>query len=187
MAVSAADEAIDLARRIQAGERPAEEDLVARYGPGVAAILRRATGDRAATQDLYQDVFRLAIEKIRRGDLREPAKLPGFLCGIARNLAVDHYRGTWRRTGEPLEDVEPADASPDPLDRLLAGEKAALVRQVLAELGSDRDREVLFRFYIGEEDKERLCSELNLTSLHFNRVLFRARQRYRELYERRIS
>jgi len=58
---------------------------------------------------------------------------------------------------------------------------------VIGELDGDRDRELLFRFYIAEEDKERLCEELGLTSLHFNRVLFRARQRYKELYERRVK
>jgi RNA polymerase sigma-70 factor (ECF subfamily) len=56
----------------------------------------------------------------------------------------------------------------------------------MAELGSDRDRQLLFRFYVGEEDKDRLCRDLDLSSLHFNRVLFRARQRYKELYERRF-
>ncbi|HET9795823.1 MAG TPA: sigma-70 family RNA polymerase sigma factor, partial [Thermoanaerobaculia bacterium] len=55
-------------------------------------------------------------------------------------------------------------------------------RRVLAELPSERDRRILFRFYIDEDDKEQICRELSLTSLHFNRVLFRARERYRALY-----
>lgn len=157
-----------------------------RFGPGVAAILRRAANDPALAQDLYQDVFRLAIEKIRHGDLKDPAKLPGFLCGLARNLAIDHFRTAKRRRVEPLEAVEPRDASADPLERLLSSERASLVREVMADLGSDRDRQLLFRFYVGEEDKDRLCRDLALSSLHFNRVLFRARQRYKELYERRL-
>jgi RNA polymerase sigma-70 factor (ECF subfamily) len=185
--VSAAEQAAALAGRIQAGEPGAEAELVQRYGPAVAGILRRATRDPSLAQDLYQDAFRLAIEKIRRGELREAAKLPGYLCAVARNLALEHYRGTARRRNEPLDDVvEPLDAGPNPLDRLLASEKAALVRQLIEELDSERDRQVLLRFYIAEEDKDRLCEELNLTSLHFNRVLFRARQRYKELYERRM-
>lgn len=57
------------------------------------------------------------------------------------------------------------------------------MRRVLAELPSDRDREILFRFYIAEDEKDSICRDLGLTSLHFNRVLFRARERYRELYE----
>jgi RNA polymerase sigma-70 factor (ECF subfamily) len=35
---------------------------------------------------------------------------------------------------------------------------------------------------VAEEDKARICADLGLSSLHFNRVLNRARDRYRELY-----
>jgi RNA polymerase sigma-70 factor (ECF subfamily) len=54
----------------------------------------------------------------------------------------------------------------------------------MAELPSARDRQLLYRFYLGEEDKERICVDLKLTSLQFNRVLHRARERFRELYQR---
>ncbi|HEV2666451.1 MAG TPA: hypothetical protein VG324_16150, partial [Blastocatellia bacterium] len=73
---------------------------------------------------------------------------------------------------------------PNPLEELLQKERAAIARQIINELKSDRDRQVLFRFYIAEEEKKRICEDLGLTSLHFNRVLFRARERYRELYEK---
>jgi RNA polymerase sigma-70 factor (ECF subfamily) len=46
---------------------------------------------------------------------------------------------------------------------------------------SKRDRTLLMRFYIDEEEKEKICLELNLSSLHFNRVIFRARRRFKEL------
>lgn len=59
-----------------------------------------------------------------------------------------------------------------------------MIRRVLNGLTTDRDREVLFRFYINEERKEQICADLGLSDLHFNRVLHRARQRYKELYEK---
>lgn len=67
---------------------------------------------------------------------------------------------------------------------LLRKEKARAIRQVLRQLNSERDREVLYRFYIAEEHKEQICADLGLTNLHFNRVLYRARERFRELCER---
>jgi len=69
------------------------------------------------------------------------------------------------------------------LDRIAAGEQARRVRQVLEELGTERDREILRRFYLSSEDKEEICKDWGLSSLQFNRVLCRARERYRELYE----
>jgi RNA polymerase sigma-70 factor (ECF subfamily) len=72
----------------------------------------------------------------------------------------------------------------DAVNQLLQQEQAAMVRTVLGELESDRDREILFRFYLAEDDKERICRDLGLTAVHFNRVLFRARERFGELYRK---
>jgi RNA polymerase sigma-70 factor (ECF subfamily) len=177
--------ALDIVARIRAGDAAAESELVTRYSRGLAVILRRVTRDPAVADDLRQETFRIGLGKIRRGDLREPARLAGFLASLARNLAIDHYRRS-ERAGRTV-DVDAmsgqACTHPGPLELLLKSEQAALARRVLADLDSDRDREVLTRFYVGEEDKGLLCRDLGLTSLQFNRVLFRARQRYRERYE----
>jgi DNA-directed RNA polymerase specialized sigma24 family protein len=73
------------------------------------------------------------------------------------------------------------------LHDLLDRENAALVRQAIQDLGNDRDRQILLRFYIAEEDKDRIAADYGLTSLQFNRVLHRARQRYRELLLDRLG
>lgn len=149
----------------------------------MAVILDRHTSGRPEAEDLFQDTFGLALEKLRRGELREPAKLPGFLAQIARNLAIEHYRKVSRRKTDAdsdavLEAVSPRDS---PLGDLLARENAALVRRALEELGNERDRQILLRFYIAEEDKDRISADFGLDSLQFNRVLHRARQRYKTL------
>ncbi|MCP4664535.1 MAG: hypothetical protein GY856_54820 [bacterium] len=51
---------------------------------------------------------------------------------------------------------------------------------------TERDREVLSRFYLAEEDKEQICCDLGLAGEHFKRVLFRARRRFKKLYEARV-
>ena len=174
----------ELVRRIRAGDAAAESELVSRYGRGVTILIHRASSDASAVDDLYQQTFQIALEKIRRGDLREPERLSGFICSLARNLVIDHFRkAAARRFPGSAEGSLAADPAPGPLESLLRVEKASIVRRVLAELPSERDREILFRFYITEEEKESICRDLGLTSLHFNRVLFRARERYRELYE----
>ena len=179
----------DLVRRILAGERSAEEELVLRYTRGVTIIVRRIVKDPCVTEDLCQETFRLVLEKVRRGDLREAERLSGFVCSLARNLAIDYFRQAARR--ETLEDIEATrplpDPAPDQLSLLLQKEKAKAIRQVLKELKSERDREVLYRFYIAEEEKEQICTDLGLSSLHFNRVLYRARERFRELCEQTIK
>ena len=102
---------------------------------------------------------------------------------------IDHFRKAARqRNLTGIEDAASIPrAAPSQLDELLQSEKAELVRRVINDLGSDRDRQLLFRFYIAEEEKESICADLGLTSIHFNRVLHRARERYRELYEKAVE
>jgi RNA polymerase sigma-70 factor (ECF subfamily) len=177
--------AADLVRRIQAGDAQAESELVARYARGVTLIIARGCRDRSAVDDLCQDTFRIAIERLRRGELREPERLSGFMCSLARNLVTEHFRRVARDERLAAADPDPpADAGPSPLDALEKAELAASVRQLLAELPTERDRLVLFRYYVAEEASAAISADLGLTRVHFNRVLFRARERFRELYER---
>jgi RNA polymerase sigma-70 factor, ECF subfamily len=155
----------------------------------VAILLDRHTNGRPEAEDLFQDTFQLVIEKLRRGELREPAKLPGYLAQIARSLAIEHYRKAQRRKTDPDSDAiaEVEASGSGALSELLTREDAGLVRQVIRELGTERDRDILLRFYIAEEDKERIQADLGLSSLQFNRVLHRARERYRDLYLERVG
>lgn len=59
------------------------------------------------------------------------------------------------------------------------------MREVFRDLGTPRDRELLVRYYLHDEDKDSVCRRLGLTEAHFNRVIFRARERFRGLLERR--
>lgn len=175
-----------LVARIRQGERTAEEELVRRYSRGVSIILRRLAGSETVADDLYQDVFLRAVEKIRAGEVRDPERLSGFICSLARNLAIDYLRRSApeKASADAAAGLSIADPAPGPLARVLHLEDAAAIRQVMSELSSDRDRQVLYRFYLKEEDKDAICADLNLTSLQFNRVLHRARERFRELYKK---
>ncbi len=168
--------------RIQGGEARAEEELVERYSAGLRYLLRRWTRDLAVAEALYQETFRLAIEKIRAGELRVAVKLQAFLRGLARTLSTRYYQRETRWSGEPAG-TEIPDPAQGQLVALLRRETSLLVWRLLDELKQERDREVLFRFYIAEESKEAICDQYGLNDLHFNRVLFRARRRFRQLCE----
>lgn len=180
----------DLVLRIGSGDRRAEAELVERYGEGVLFLLCRWTRSRDEADDLYQETFRRGIEKIRAGEVRDPERLPAFLRGLAKNLTTDHYRRAALRGGResPIESSpEPADDMPGQLGALLRREKIGIVRRLLSELPLERDRQVLVRFYIQEEDKERICDDLGLSRSDFNVVLFRARRRYQLLFEKAVA
>ncbi|MFL6201457.1 MAG: RNA polymerase sigma factor [Thermoanaerobaculia bacterium] len=176
-----AQAATGLVRRIASGDAAAEGEFFARYSRGLLYLLRRLAPEMA--EDLHQETFRIVLERLRRRELDEPEGLAGFLRGTARNLVIAERRKAARRRTE-ADDEELAQAvhpAPGQLSAVLLDEEAETVRQLIRELPTERDRQLLLRFYVTEEDKESLCADLGLDSLHFNRVLFRARQRFKEL------
>lgn len=183
--------AADLVRRIHGGrihgggDVAAETALFERYSRGLLYMLRRMAGDPALADDLHQETFRVVIERLRERGLEEPERLAGFLHRTAKNLFIGGYRkGVRRKTEGEIDGLETvADPADDPHQQAVRQEESALVRRLIGELETDRDRQILYRFYIAEEDKERICADLDLSSLHFNRVLFRARQRFKDLLE----
>ncbi len=177
--------AADLVRRIAGGDAAAEAEMVERYSRGLVFMLRRMTGNPDLADDLHQDAFQIVLERLRGEGLAEPERLAGFLNRTARNLFIADYRKKTRRKTGGFEQAEaPADPAPDQLSRALLDEETALVRELIDRLEPDRDRQLLYRFYIVEEAKERICADLELSSLHFNRVLFRARRRFKTLLQR---
>jgi RNA polymerase sigma-70 factor, ECF subfamily len=179
-----AEVATGLVRRIAAGDAAAEGELVQRYSRGLLYLLKRMAPELA--DDLHQETFRIVLERLRKRELDEPAGLVGFLRGTARNLALAERRKTARRRTDS-DDEEVAQAvhpAPSQLSSVLLDEEAETVRRLIRELPTDRDRQLLLRYYVSEEEKERLCTDLGLDSLHFNRVLFRARQRFKEILVR---
>ncbi|HYJ39206.1 MAG TPA: sigma-70 family RNA polymerase sigma factor, partial [Steroidobacteraceae bacterium] len=124
---------------------------------------------------------------LRTQPLDDPDKLPAFVAQIARNLVIAERRKERRRKTDV--DSEAIDAVPDHAqgqEQDAQRESAAVaIRKVLAEMKSIRDRSLLVRYYLRDEDKKDICRELGLTEPSFNVVLFRARARFLELLEKR--
>lgn len=180
----------DLVRRIEAGDTRAEDKLVARYRLGVEVILAQLTRDPALAQDIHQETFALVLTKLRAGELRDPKALPAFLRSVARNLLIANRRkeARYNRLDEDRQvhgpTRGPVQRHPSQLQRLLASEEAERVRLLLGELRFERDRGILVRYYLTGDSREDICRDLDLDPGLFNRSLYRARQRFRELWER---
>lgn len=177
----------DLAARIRNSDRSAEEDLVRRYGPGLLRLLTRRTRDAEVARDLRQDTFETALAKLRVGELENPASIGAYLRGIAERLATGHYRKDARRATTPDSDMIEREADPrqSPFENVSNEQVQKAVRALIAELPTPRDRDILIGVYVNEEEKEQLCARLEIDATHFNRVLFRAKQRFRELLVQR--
>jgi RNA polymerase sigma-70 factor (ECF subfamily) len=182
-------ELVGIVQRIIAGDSEAEAEVVRRYARGVSVIIERIIRSQTASDDVSQDTFKIVLAKIRSGDLRQPERLSGFVCSVARNAAIDYVRrARYAQKREVSDDAEHiADSAPSPLDEILKQERARVVRQIISELKIDRDRVLLLRYYIAEEEKDRICEDLHMTRAQFNNVISRATARFKEIYVRRIG
>lgn len=174
---------LEIAARIAAGDRAAEGELVqhTRFGLWMVLVKRGCSKDEA--EDLAQEALIVALRRLRAGELEDPSRISGYLLRTALYM----QRGAQRRLSESrtvyeVEKVDQfADEKADPLAHLDRSERQDLLRRALSWLSQPRDRELLHRHYLLEEDKSEVCAKLDLSVEHFDRVLHRAKQRLAKL------
>ncbi|MEO0575295.1 MAG: sigma-70 family RNA polymerase sigma factor [Pseudomonadota bacterium] len=175
----------DLAARIAAGSSAAEHELVRRYNVTLLKILMKRCGNREQAEDARQEALLIVLQRLRKGEISDATKLSAFMHRTAINVLIADQRKTSRRgTSADTPVVEQmSDPKLDQLTAMIREESGTAVRAVVRDIKNDRDREILYRFYIRDEEKFSICSALNLTTVHFDRVISRARVRLRSIIE----
>jgi RNA polymerase sigma-70 factor (ECF subfamily) len=142
--------------------------------------LRRICGDRALADDLLQETY------LRFCRARVPGDRSGwrpYLYRIGTNLAADWWRHAGRRAATVSLDSEPAPAGAAP-----DGEAAAIRRgevdRAFAVL-KPRERALLWLAYVEELDHREIAKALGLSRASVKVLLFRARRKILEIFERR--
>ncbi len=135
-----------LVEAAQAGDREAFGELVTRFEGMVYSIAFRRLGNHAEAQELSQEVFVKAMQKIEQ--LEAPAAFGGWLRSITVRMSINRLvrRGPVL-TAEPQSLESSCVESRTPLDAVLADERAQQVRGGLARLGA-MDRSTLEAFYV---------------------------------------
>jgi RNA polymerase sigma-70 factor (ECF subfamily) len=178
-----------LVKLIQSGERTAEAELYRRYQSGVLYLLKRRCGDVMQAQDLRQETFRIVLERLRQQGLEQPQQLARFIHRVAENLFIGEVRKVQRR--QTYADTDGLASVPDhqlhALDLLSREDTALSTRQLLSELSTDRDRQLLQLYYLEDREKTEICQQLSLSPAHFDRVLYRAKQRFRKLLLKQVK
>lgn len=82
----------EIVRRVLQGRRDEFGLLVERYLPAVQAVAYAHTGNRADAQDIAQETFLTAYQRLHT--LREVGSLGAWLTTIARNAANHLTRAT---------------------------------------------------------------------------------------------
>ncbi len=126
----------ELMRRVQDGQVEALATLFDRYQAPLFNFYLRLTGDRAASEDLVQEVFFRVLKY--RHTYQAGSRFATWLYHVARNARLDYWR---KRKAEVSIDDQPEPAVA-PSDSAETGQTRQLLRRALALLPADK-REIL--------------------------------------------
>ncbi|HWZ42102.1 MAG TPA: sigma-70 family RNA polymerase sigma factor [Candidatus Saccharimonadales bacterium] len=129
--------------------------------------------------DIMQDTFMRALEKVKAHEVRDPSRLGAYINGICRNLIFEHFR-----SAAPYETLKDDFDVPDAIDLervVQVNEIKKRVQQVLAKMPI-RDREILRAIYLDERNKDEICREHDVDRGYLRVLLHRALKLFRDLY-----
>lgn len=170
----------ELVQQALAGSQAAYRDLVTRYATPAVNLATRMVRDRAVAEDLAQEAFARAFERLSTYD--QERRFASWFFQILHNLTIDYLRRK-RPTMVSLEDLEEighptlnatsACRSPE-----VQAEQAGLARAMDAALGHLRPeyREVVVLRYREDLSVQEIADIMSVPSGTVKTYLYRARK-----------
>jgi RNA polymerase sigma-70 factor, ECF subfamily len=152
--------------------------------PGLLAALARRARSTELAKDLIHDAILTMLRQLDAAELTHVKHVAGYVYRTSANLLRNHWARAEYRVALAPPEVLDCIPQPDLRDPTETEQTARVVHHLLESL-NERDRAVLTAAYLNEEDKDKICADLGLSSRQFDRVLHRAKERMRALTTRR--
>jgi RNA polymerase sigma-70 factor, ECF subfamily len=177
-----------LVAQVKAGQDAGMEQLYRLFSRGIRYYLCRQLGPQEL-EDKVHDTFLIVVNAIKRGDLREPERLMGFVRTVVRRQVaayIEQAVHTRREQADIESGITVADRKQNPEQEAMLRQKADLMKSALAAL-SQRDRDILVRFYLKEQPQEQICREMALTETQFRLLKSRAKAKFGEIGRKKLA
>src|SRR5215831_16775336 len=133
-------------------------------------------------EDVVQETLTRFLGAIQDGKVRNPESLGAFLSGICNNVILEYRRRLWKESSADLDAASAPEGTVAPEAELLDLREA--IDAALAQLPK-RDREILRAFFLQEKNKDEICDSMGLSDVQFRVALFRAKDRFRKIFQKR--
>ena len=159
--------------------------LIERNYVGLRLLVCRRCRDPHVAADLLNEAVVTTWTKWQAGKIERPEQIAGYVLQVTMNLLRNRRRAMGERPEKRADaaKLQELASEGEPADEAIEREIAVQVKNVIREMPSQRDRSILVRFYLDEEDKETICRDMGLSPLQFDKILHRARGRLRKLLE----
>jgi len=146
----------DCLERARQGDERAWQWLVVRHSPSLVKTTLLITGSLAIAKDLTQESFFRLLDRSPR---HRHGSFKAYLSTIAYRLALKEKKRKSHYVD--LEDYEPTDTSPTPLEEMLQEERQRQIAQVIGALPEHQRSILILRFY-GQHSYEEIAQITNV-------------------------
>ncbi len=168
----------ELVAAVRQGSREAAGRLAERYLRGCRAVALAVIGEIAAAEDVGQEAFLHALERI--DDCRDPARFGAWLRQIVRRRARNHLRADRSRRTRPLHADTALDRGASPAESAEQSDLRDRLLAALARLPEDRREVVLLHDLEGWTHRD-IAERMGLPPGTVRSHLHHARKRLRDL------
>ena len=149
---------------------------------GMRPYLTRQLGAQDSDDTLH-DVYLEVVRAIRQGQIRDAERIMGFVRTITRRKVACYIDSAARNRRERVNFSSAYWlASPlRTLDREMIFKQQQFVVQAALLRLTNREREILVRFYLQEQDEIQICAEMVLTHTQYRLLKSRSKIRLLQL------
>jgi RNA polymerase sigma factor (sigma-70 family) len=164
-----------------AGEEAAREAIYTALAPATLTLIRRMVGQRALSEDIFQDTMMTLFERLPQ--FRREAPLGAWLRQIAISRCLMYLRSPWRRARLCLEGADPAAEFSD-TGRVMPGHQGEWIdlERALAAL-TPTARAVVWMYEVEGYSHQEIAREFGRSVSFSKSQLARAHARLRAWFE----
>jgi RNA polymerase sigma factor (sigma-70 family) len=167
----------DLITLSRSGDRRAFGQIVRRYQAMISGLVYAACGDIHRSEDVAQETFISAWKSL--SGLRDAAKLPGWLCQIARRRLADQSRSAPSKEIQFSRAFEMGQEPAAPESGSISTEEVELLWRTLSHIPQPY-RETLVLFYRQEKSVAQVAAAMETSEASVRQRLSRGREMLRE-------
>ena len=175
---------VQLIQRVLEGDDTAFSTLVRKYQRSVHALAWRKIGDFHIAEDITQDTFLKAYQKL--STLKEPQSFASWLYVITTNHCKAWFRKkqSWAQSLENTSSIQVEKATYSGYiiaenERVTEETQREVVKKLLAKL-QESDRTVITLHYLGGMTYEEISNFLGVSEATIRNRLYRARRRLKK-------
>ena len=161
----------DLILQARRGEAEAFGELVTRYQTGVFNVCYRILHERSEAEDLAQESFMRAYDRIHTFDIER--EFGPWIRRVAANLCLNHLES--QKVTVELDDERDADQTQRPDAVVEVNQRSEQIRNALASLPANY-RLVIELPHYQELSYDEIAAQLNIPLSDVKSHLFRARK-----------